>query len=830
MDRKKVFHILRRFSIALGSLLLVAALFLLWLSVAFESKKQVIKEPAQVKHRVLFLCAYNPLYFTYQDQSAGLIKGLYPNGIEYDVDYMDTKNFPTREDGDQFYEFIKNRISRSDYEAVILGDDDAVVFALEYREELFKDLPMVFFGVNEIELARKACKEDGITGFYELVYFEETLSTAVSMFPDKKTLVSLHDNSAAGKEDVEIFYSFKDRYKDYRFIDIDTSKLDEQELAARLRELDDDVILFFMTGYTDKTGKVRSVYDMLSTINSCTGAPVFRNYSGGREEGVIGGTYMDFTEQAYRAALIVSDVLNNGADINSYKLDESTPSISEYSYPAIKKHGANPNLVPKDAIVLDAPVGVLEGFGERLPMAVLLFCSLCFFVMAGNLGVKALEIANKEILESKDEISKSQEKLKFQVEHDDFLGIFNRRYTIEYLGKVFDENRRYSVVMADIDNFKSINESYGHEIADQVLFDLSKRLERLSFERNWIIGRYGGDEFLIVVPDVWLNEGSLQINALVNEFSRAITIGEETIMMFASFGVANSDGKGLPKDYVMNAEVAMFEAKERGKNMVFVYTDETKDKIKQENAIKSSFQEAFNNDGFYMVYQPKVEAGSKKVVGYEALVRMKDKNYGPATFVPIIEKNGWIPKLGRLTTKLVVEQLYKWRKEGYEILPVSINFSSKQVNDVGYVGYLNGLLREYGIPSKYVQIEITESLFMDNNAQADKLFKELKKMGIKLLMDDFGTGYSSLGYLTYMPIDEIKLDKSFVDSYLDKNDSFIKDVIMLSHDIDKTIVIEGVEEKWQYEKLCQLDADVIQGFYFSRPLSEDEAIVFKPQD
>ena len=231
-----------------------------------------------------------------------------------------------------------------------------------------------------------------------------------------------------------------------------------------------------------------------------------------------------------------------------------------------------------------------------------------------------------------------------------------------------------------------------------------------------------------------------------------------------------------------------------------------------------------------MVYQPKVEAGSKKVVGYEALVRMKDKSYGPATFVPIIEKNGWIPKLGRLTTKLVVEQLYKWRQEGYEILPVSINFSSKQVNDVGYVGYLNGLLREYGIPSKYVQIEITESLFMDNNAQADKLFKELKKMGIKLLMDDFGTGYSSLGYLTYMPIDEIKLDKSFVDSYLDKNDSFIKDVIMLSHDIDKTIVIEGVEEKWQYEKLCQLDADVIQGFYFSRPLSEDEAIVFKPQD
>ena len=159
------------------------------------------------------------------------------------------------------------------------------------------------------------------------------------------------------------------------------------------------------------------------------------------------------------------------------------------------------------------------------------------------------------------------------------------------------------------------------------------------------------------------------------------------------------------------------------------------------------------------------------------------------------------------------------------------NYSSKQINDVSYVDYLRDLLKEYRIEPEYVQIEMTESLFLEKNNLSMRLFDRLQNMSIKLLLDDFGTGYSSLGYLTYVPIDEIKLDKSLVDAFLiEGKDSFIRDVILLVHDLNKTIVIEGVEQKWQYERLLEFEADSIQGYYFSGPLEADEAIDFEVKD
>ena len=275
----------------------------------------------------------------------------------------------------------------------------------------------------------------------------------------------------------------------------------------------------------------------------------------------------------------------------------------------------------------------------------------------------------------------------------------------------------------------------------------------------------------------------------------------------------------------------MNEAKEKGKDIAAVFTESMQLKMKDENRIKAIILEAFENEEFFMVYQPKVNTKTKEVAGFEALVRMKNFDKSPAVFIPVIEKNGLVARLGRITTKIVVEQLALWKRMGKELLPVSINFSSKQINDYSYPDYLKELLQKNDISPEYVQLEMTESLFLEKNHQTMKLFDKLKKMGIKLLLDDFGTGYSSLGYLNYVPIDEIKLDKSLVDAFLvEGKDSFIRDVILLAHDLNKTIVIEGVEEKWQYERLLEFNADAIQGYYFSKPLNSRDAIDFKVID
>ena len=177
----------------------------------------------------------------------------------------------------------------------------------------------------------------------------------------------------------------------------------------------------------------------------------------------------------------------------------------------------------------------------------------------------------------------------------------------------------------------------------------------------------------------------------------------------------------------------------------------------------------------------------------------------------------------------MVRQLAAWQEEGQTLYPVSVNFSSKQLSDTGYVDFLEDLLKKYHVSPKYIEIEITEGIMLDRSAQAEELFKRFEEIGIRLLMDDFGTGYSSLGYLTYIPVDVIKLDKSLVDNYLvDGKDAFIDDMIRLIHDLDKEMTIEGVEQEWQYCRLKEFGADTIQGFFFSKPLPPEEAIRFAP--
>ena len=425
-------------------------------------------------------------------------------------------------------------------------------------------------------------------------------------------------------------------------------------------------------------------------------------------------------------------------------------------------------------------------------------------------------------------VESEHQNLIYKAQHDELLDIFNRRYALEFLTQAEGKWSSASYVMADIEGFKGINATYGHELADEVLKRVAMGLKVLSLENRWLLSRYSGDQFLIMLNEP-LTEDHPALKKIRDVFATPFRSGSIELELTASIGVSNADGVLGVEDHINNAEEAMFVAKSLGRNRVFFYSEKLQEKAREEKRIREAILEAFDNDGFYMVYQPKVDVQRLKVCGFEALIRMKEKGIYPGQFIPIAEKCGWIWRIGRMTTELVVRQLAEWRDQGHTLYPVSVNFSSNQISDAGYVDFLQELLRKYNVPVEYVEIEITESIFLDKSARADELFKRFKEMGIRLLMDDFGTGYSSLGYLTYIPVDVIKLDKTLVDNYLvDGKDAFIDDVIRLIHDLNKEMTIEGVEEKWQYYRLKELGADTIQGYYFSKPLTADEAIRFVP--
>ncbi|MBP5608990.1 MAG: EAL domain-containing protein [Lachnospiraceae bacterium] len=426
----------------------------------------------------------------------------------------------------------------------------------------------------------------------------------------------------------------------------------------------------------------------------------------------------------------------------------------------------------------------------------------------------------------KSTVEMEQENLIYKAQHDEMLDIYNRRYAMEFLTEKLRAWDSFCFVMVGIDGFKWINATYGHSLGDEILKKLAERLKDLALANSWLAARYGGDEFLIMLNDR-LNEEHSIVKKIRNAFEEPIVVSGQRIRLSVSIGISNADGITDIEEQLSNAEEAMYAAKKIGRNTTFIYGEVLRERSRIEKYIREKLKEAFRKDGFYMVYQPKVDVKSLKLVGYEALVRMKEPGIYPSQFIPVAEKNGWIWRVGRITTALVVKQLAMWRDEGYELYPVSINFSSNQLSDAGYVKYLQDLLESYHIDPCYIEIEITEGLYLEKSTQAEMLFESFKELGIRLLMDDFGTGYSSLGYLTYIPVDVIKLDKSLVDNYLvDDKDTFICDVIRLIHGLNKSMTIEGVEEKWQYERLLEFGADTIQGYYFSKPLLPEEAISF----
>ncbi|WP_081673540.1 MULTISPECIES: EAL domain-containing protein [unclassified Butyrivibrio] len=835
MAKRSILQKVRIVFIALSVLCLIVAILFLRQFVTTDDTSSMTGPvyKGKVQYRVLLIASYNSQYYTFTPQIEGLRESFDPNGIDLDVVCMDAKKHSSAKDIEIFHDFFVQRVNLDkDYDGVMLADDEAVKFAMQYKDELFSDIPIVFYGVNNLTTAQMAVERYGMNGYYENDYLIDTIKLAMKLMPDRKKYYGIHDNSPAGIADMVQFNRLKrNSTNDYEFHEINVADMQFEKFEKKLQEIPKDAVVIYMTCFTDRDNNVHSTNEMTNIIVSNTNVPVLRNYLSGNIDGILASFGLDFTFLCKTAA---NDMINllNGKPIGHEKLIvDSNNNNAEFDYSLLNKYGIDEKDLPENAVIFNKPLTFIDMYGNIFPTMGMIFLSMVFLLGAVYITVLLGKLSNQELMESKTELEKSQEKLRYQAEHDDFLDILNRRTAVDYLRDNLTIKNVYSILMIDIDNFKDVNETYGHQIADEILKYLSVTLERISAQRDWMIARYGGDEFLIMVPKEQLEEDSATINEILELFRTPIPVGDETIIMSCSVGISVSDGATLPDQHIINSEIAMYEAKLRGRNKAFKYSDEIKKKVREENKIKAKILEAFDNDGFFMLYQPQIDVKTKEVTGFEALVRMKAEGLYPNVFIPIIESSGWIGRLGRVTTELVIKQLAAWRDMGYTLKPVSINYSSNQLGDTGYVDFVKELLSRYNISGEYVEIEITEGLFLERTEQAERLFTQFKELGIKLLMDDFGTGYSSLGYLTYIPVDFVKVDKSFVDSYLvDGKEAFMQDVIRLVHDIDKQVIIEGVEEKWQFEKLRTYGADKIQGYYFSKPVKPEEAIVFDASD
>lgn len=416
-------------------------------------------------------------------------------------------------------------------------------------------------------------------------------------------------------------------------------------------------------------------------------------------------------------------------------------------------------------------------------------------------------------------------------QHDPLTGLPSRALIFEYAGHILAAARRShnrgAFLFIDLDRFKPVNDLYGHETGDQLLKEAAKRLVSCVRDED-LVGRLGGDEFIVVLPHLRGNRAETVAAHLLEAVSQPFHIGSLDLSISASIGISYFPQHGTDVDSLIHAaDLAMYRTKQGGRANYHLYSSELDTQTGAAAAIEARLKHALQSGGLQLHYQPVIDMKNRHLIGVEALLRLVDENadeIGPDRFIPIAESAGLIGTLGQWVAAEACRQHEEWRRLGLPPLNIAINISPLQFRQRGFADTLEHAIRDSGVAPSRIQIEVTESTVMENVDDAIKILNNVKSMGVRVALDDFGTGYSSLSQLSQLPLDKLKVDQSFVRRIDNDRASraITGAIIALGRTLDLEIVCEGIESEYALHYLQAQGGDQAQGFYISRPLPPAE--------
>ncbi len=428
-------------------------------------------------------------------------------------------------------------------------------------------------------------------------------------------------------------------------------------------------------------------------------------------------------------------------------------------------------------------------------------------------------------------VMRFEAELEFQAKHDTLTGLANRNLLRERLTQAIADAERNGlpvwVLFVDLDRFKFINDTLGHEAGDVLLKTLAMRLQSVARDTD-TVARLGGDEFVLVLPE-YIDDGPglAVLQHIMDAVAQPLLLEQHEFFLTCSIGVAVYPIDGLTAEVLTkHADIAMYRAKETGRNTFQFYTSSMNERTLDRLSIEADLRHALERHEFSLHYQPQINAMSGKIVGMEALIRWNHPLHGmisPARFIGLAEEMGLIIPIGAWVINQACSQTKAWQQAGLGELRVAVNLSARQFTQKNLVQTIADVLHATGLDPRFLELELTESMVMNDVDSAITILRNLKGLGVHIAIDDFGTGYSSLSYLRRFPIDVLKIDQSFVnDLMVDVDDaSIVVSIISLAHSLRLKVIAEGVENIDQLNFLRAHDCDQVQGYYFSKPLSTE---------
>lgn len=442
----------------------------------------------------------------------------------------------------------------------------------------------------------------------------------------------------------------------------------------------------------------------------------------------------------------------------------------------------------------------------------------------------------EELAEHCEELSRSKERMQKTAYTDYLTCLPNRLGYSEFIEaemRGMKPDEVLAILDIDVDNFKIINESYGHSYGDDTLREIARRLTRLVLERGAYLARIGGDEFAVVLRDFsGREELEAQIQQILNYLKEPYRIGEKEFLLTVSVGVVMVPIDGTNCQVLTkNMDAAKFFAKTNGRDMYIFYDDSLSRTLAAKLELQNEIRKAIEDKAFEVYFQPQIDLSTDQIIGFEALVRWNHPERGvvpPAEFIADAEECGLIVPLGEFVLRESCQKLKKWQDEGYTKQVLAVNLSARQFKNRDFMDSVMKIIQETGVDPKQLEFEITESMALDDLEYTIKTLQSLRELGVSFALDDFGTGYSSLNDLKRLPVNQLKIDKSFMDRVLEdhSDQKIVETIIALAQALNLVVIAEGVENAEQADFLKSVSCDKAQGYLYSKPVRENDLKVF----